>query len=254
MESEAVVCPNCSAPVPADNINIAALLAKCSLCSHVFRLPMADQPVASAAIEIPSRPSGIVHDTGPGGELYLRRSWFEPGLFGLLFFCVLWDGFLIFWYSVALFGKPNGPGPGEGFWMMVLFPLLHVAVGVGLTYSVIAGFFNKTQILAEDRQLHIRHRPIPWWGNRVVNIEDIKEFELDRTWNDGDAKYSVGLHHVDDRQITLLSSLSNRQAEYIGYVLANHLEIPLRRNFAEGKPAFQVPDLFKSWKRLRGKA
>ncbi|HVJ83988.1 MAG TPA: hypothetical protein VM452_00010 [Caulifigura sp.] len=254
MESQPVLCPNCSTQVPADNINITALLGKCSLCSHVFRLPMADLPAAPAAIEVPSCPSGIMQDTGPGGELYLRRSWFSPQLIFLAFFCVFWDGFLIFWYSIALFGnaKMQGPGPGDGFWMMVLFPLLHVAVGVGLTYSVVAGFLNKTQILVDTSQLHVRHQPVPWWGNRIVNVDDIQEFELDRTWsNNGEMMHSVSIHHVDGRQITLLSSLRARQAEFIGAVLADRLEVPLKKNFSEGDNKPQVPDLFKMWKNRR---
>src|SRR6187401_1885165 len=104
MESSQVQCPNCSAIVPGQNINIAALLAKCDLCSHVFQLPQAEGTSSAIAepSSRPSRPAGIVHDTGPGGELYLRRNWFTPALFFLLFFCIAWDSFLVFWYSMAL--------------------------------------------------------------------------------------------------------------------------------------------------------
>lgn len=257
MESEAVVCPNCSAQVPADNINIAALLAKGSLCSHLFRLPMADPPPAvSPPVAAPSRPSGIVHDEGPSGELYIRRRWFTPKYIFLLFFCIAWDGFLVFWYSMALFGnvKGPGPGPGDGFWLMVLFPICHVAVGVGLTYSVIAGFFNKTQVLVDENQLHVRHQPIPWWGNRVMGVDEIQEFELDHSsTNNGEVLYSVGVHHRDGRQVILLSGLPMRHAEYIGHVLAEYVEVPLRWNFAEGAASFQIPDLFKGWKKGRNK-
>jgi hypothetical protein len=233
IDSQLVHCPNCSALVPAEDINISALLGKCAQCDHLFRLPMADLPAASAptlptAEARPSCPSGIVHDVGMGGELYIRRSWFTPALFFLLFFCVAWDGFLVFWYTIAIFGKA---AKGGGDWMMILFPLGHVAVGVGLTYFTLAGFFNKTQILVDRDELFLKHGPIPWWGNRRVAVEDIQGIELDPgAVTNGQQQYGVSVHHADGRQIVLLSSLPIRQAEYIAYVVAEHLQVPLHRN------------------------
>ncbi len=233
MEAQKVHCPNCSASIPAEDINIVALMAKCGRCHHVFRLPQADLPVvASAPVQTPARPGGIVHELGPGGDLYLRRSWFTPGLVFLLFFCIAWDGFLVFWYGMALFG--GAAGGGAGFWLMVLFPICHVAAGVGLTYYVVAGFLNKTQILAGQGELHIRHRPIPWRGNRTLATDDIQGFELDRSSSkNGQQTYALSAHHVDGDLIVLLSSLPLRQAEYIGHVLGEFLEVPFERNFTE---------------------
>lgn len=56
----------------------------------------------------------------------IRRNWLTWAIAPMAFFAVFWDGFIIFWYATAL--KTHGP------LIMILFPLLHVAVGVGLTY------------------------------------------------------------------------------------------------------------------------
>lgn len=244
-ESQQVFCPNCAALVVADDINIAALVGKCAGCNHIFRLPLADVPAVgrggTLALEEgpPSRPSGIVHEPGFDGELNLRMRWFTPGLIFLLFFCIAWDGFLVFWYSMALIGDP--PKGGQ-FWLMVLFPICHVAVGVGLTYFTLAGFLNQTRVRIDRDELDVRHGPVPWWGNRRVAVSEIQGVEIDATSTEnGQQQFSLSLHHTDGRQLVLLASIAIRQAEYIGYVLAEHLEVPLHRNdvgSASGVPQF----------------
>ena len=106
-------------------------------------------------------------------QLQLVRRWFTPGLFFLLFFCIAWDGFLVFWYSMA-FGVGGGmPGPGK--WLFVLFPIAHVAVGVGLTYFVIAGFLNRTVVTVTRESIQVRHFPVPWRGNKTVDLNEIDQ-------------------------------------------------------------------------------
>ena len=53
------------------------------------------------------------------------RRWFGPQVIFMTLFAVAWDVFLVFWYSMA---------GGSGNLMMLLFPLIHVAVGIGITY------------------------------------------------------------------------------------------------------------------------
>ena len=53
----------------------------------------------------------------------------------------------------------------DGPWLMVLFPVLHLAAGVYITYSTIAGFFNRTEITLDGGLLSVWHGPIPWLGN-----------------------------------------------------------------------------------------
>lgn len=94
--------------------------------------------------------------------------WFTPIAFFLLFFSIAWDGFLIFWYSLAF--------SGDAPWIMVLFPILHVAVGVYLTYYTLCLFFNKTYIDADSQYLTVVHKPIPWWrGNRKIPTGQVKQ-------------------------------------------------------------------------------
>ena len=100
-------------------------------------------------------------------RLEITLKWFTPIALFLLFFTVIWNAFLVFWYSMAISG---------GAWIMVLFPILHVAVGVYLTYYTLCLFFNKTFIDISGDYLTIRHTPIPWWkGNRRIPVNAIEQ-------------------------------------------------------------------------------
>ena len=76
---------------------------------------------------------------------------------------------LFWWVMLSNFlEKGSFGGSGEGF-----TPLLFLAVGVGLNYYVLASFFNKTYIFANESKIEVRHRPFPWLGNRKVDAKDI---------------------------------------------------------------------------------
>jgi len=119
----------------------------------------------------------------------LKWRWFNPVLaVFLLFFSVFWNGFLVFWYSIVMgmFRAPaqavaNGYGASanaalnaetvsQGLnWIFAIFPLLHVAVGVGMLYYTICLFVNRTDISLENGTLEVRHGPLPWRGNRKLS-------------------------------------------------------------------------------------
>src|SRR5262245_10612501 len=132
-----LTCPDCGAAVPAQDINIDKGLAKCSACGALIDVEKAlgrtqPQPSVVARPPVPQPSTITVEDLGNG--VRITRRWFTWAAVILTFFCVFWVGFLIFWYSMAL--RPGMPV------MMVLFPLIHVTVGVVLTYFTIAFYIN----------------------------------------------------------------------------------------------------------------
>lgn len=229
MDSEPVYCPNCSTQVRGENINIQEMVGKCARCDHIFRLTIdSPPPIKDSLGPEPSRPAGIAIEQGMHDELLLTRRWFHPSLIFLLFFCIAWDGFLIFWYSIAIFGGAKA----DGFnWMMILFPICHVAVGVGLTYFVIAGFLNKSTIFLDADLLAVRHGPVPWFGNCTLDTSGILGIELDYVSSkDSQPNYAVSAHADDGKQVVLLRGLNAKQAEYIAWQVANRLQVPLSNN------------------------
>lgn len=210
-------CPKCDAVIPAENVNIQALIAKCDKCNEVFRvsdlLPRAEKWVDETPPRIPRPATLIVQDDGD--VRVIRRRWFRPSYLFLLFFCIGWDGFLFFWYFI---GIAVGPA-GEMQWLFFVFPICHVAVGVFLTYFVIAGLLNKSYMGVTADGIFVRHRPVPWFGNRNLAANDLKEVyvELGTSQNsDGrrQQQYTLaGVVAAGDR-IKLLGGLDSPEAQY----------------------------------------
>jgi hypothetical protein len=164
-----IICPSCHVPVAAEDVNLDNGLAKCRTCNNVFRF--ADAPELAAQPGMRPRPPmqkpGSVVQREVGGELTLEYRWFSPRYLFLAFFCLFWDGFLVVWYMIAL---------RSGNAVMVLFPILHVAVGLAITYATIAGFVNTTTVRIDLSRIRVRHHPLPW--TRTIDLPAVSVKQL----------------------------------------------------------------------------
>jgi hypothetical protein len=154
----------------------------------------------------------------------VTRSWFSPQLFFQLFFCVAWDGFLVFWYATAI-AAPAKAGP-----FMFVFPIAHVAVGLALTYRTLAGFLNKTWIIATGESLTIRHAPLPWRGNRTIAVSDVHQIFCEKVASKGrrgsSTSYALSVVLADGRKLQLITALpSADQALFLEQQLEERLGI-----------------------------
>jgi hypothetical protein len=226
-------CPRCQTVIPAADVNLDNLVAKCRRCNEVFSF--ADQmprPIQSdgqrpAKLPFPKPDSLLVEDLGD--QRRIIRRWFTWPVLMLVFFCIGWDSFLIFWYFMAF----NAPFPGGFNLIMVIFPIAHVAVGVGLTYFMIASLLNYTTILVNVDRLSIRHHPVPWRGNRSLDIGEIVQLYCDesyvaknRTMNPSVTwMYNLNALLADGRKLKLLSGLPKDQALFLEQQLEEWLGI-----------------------------
>lgn len=209
-------CPSCGARA---RYSVDDPILRCDYCGnqHIFRLPTThgskgiSQPVAPATRGAPSQRSLIprprevtIQMTGEG--LILRWRWFSVKYIGLAFFCVAWDAFLCFWYSMA-FGGSGAP------WIMFVFPVAHVAVGVSLTYYTLAGLLNITTLKLNGEQFVIQHDPVPWPGEVKVPITSLEQLycKEKRHSSDNGASYTYQLCALlkDGRKLDLVSSLDS---------------------------------------------
>jgi hypothetical protein len=159
----ALNCPSCASPLKADDLHLAQGIATCGYCRALMTIPGArssgEVEHARHPISMPKRVN--VRQTMHGLEI--TRRWFTPVAFGLLLFCVFWDGFLLFWYGAAF--ATNGP------LAMKLFPLIHVAAGIFITYLTAATFLNSTRITVERGEVKVSHGPLPWPGNLTMRAD-----------------------------------------------------------------------------------
>jgi hypothetical protein len=156
----ALQCPSCSSPVQLQGLDRDSGHVKCSYCGALMVLPDAGpRPIAFQERPPLALPPGMELHRTPNGVQITRR-WFTLVVLFLIPFCIVWDGFLIAWYTTAFkIGAPT---------IAKLFPIIHLAVGIGMTYWTIASILNKTYITIERGELIITHRPLPWFGYRRI--------------------------------------------------------------------------------------
>jgi len=173
-----IFCPTCDAKVPAEEVNLERLVARCLACDEVFSF--AEQLGISREEAAGIQPRGPVPKPERlkvedlGNELIISYRWFTVATLALLFFCIFWDGFMIVWYTIAL---------TQQIWLMAAFGLLHLAVGVGLTYFVIGSFLNSTIVRASKDELSVTSGPVPFGGNRTLAATEVDQLYCTETLN-----------------------------------------------------------------------
>ena len=234
MELIELSCKNCGATLQPENVSLPLCVARCPHCGAVFAIadPSRGESAAGAAWRprprVPMPPRVDVLDLG--NHLEIRRSWFSPMLFFLLFFCIFWNGFMVVWHVMAI---------SMGAWFMSVFGLLHTAVGLGLAYGTLAGFVNQTVIRVGQGLLEVQHGPLPWLGNKTLPAHEVQQLycqeHVHHGKNGSSVTYSVELVRNEGRE-TLIKSLSEcDQALFIEQELERFLKIedqPVRGELA----------------------
>jgi hypothetical protein len=173
---------------------------------------------APLPVPLPAR----LHVEERGRDLVIVYRWFTWTYIFLAFFCVMWNGFLAFWYGAAF--VTDAPLAFK------LFPLLHVAVGLGLTYMTAAGFVNRTTFTVERDHLAVRHGPLPWRGNLDVSTLALEQLfcseKVIRSRSGTTLRYGVEAVLKDGTQLHIAPALDEReQAMYIEQSIEKHLGI-----------------------------
>ena len=219
----AMQCPHCRSEVPAEMVNQAHDVASCLQCQRVFPLG-AETSTEVAQVPIPTDIS-LQRD---GSTLVLSWRWFNFVHIFMLFFCLAWDSFLIFWYAIAL----GSGAPGGMDLIMVIFPLGHVAVGIGLSWSTLAGFLNRTVIRASSQSLSIKHAPIWMPGQKEIPRGELTQLfcreKINRSRNGVSVSYEVNALLKNGQEVKLVSLTRPEQAAFIEQRIESHLGITNR--------------------------
>ncbi|MCA9223520.1 MAG: hypothetical protein KDA71_24575 [Planctomycetales bacterium] len=217
-------CRSCGRDIPAEDINVNLAIAKCSSCHSVFNfLDQLGTTAAMAAVR--QRPAvempKAMQVEDWGAELVITRRWFTWAAIFLVFFCLFWDGFLVVWYTAAISSKQI---------LMLVFPLIHVAVGVFLTYLTLSMFVNKTVIRVANGELSVRHGPLPWPGKRNLLTHEIQQLyvteQMRRTKRGYSYTYHLNAKLAQGNVVKLLSNLETPDhGLFIEQKLEQHLKI-----------------------------
>lgn len=155
-----------------DDVNLSTGLARCRSCERVQIHAPAGHAAALAPAEPLARPPAVT-ETREGGRFVLAMSWYNNSVLFLIPFCIAWDAFLIFWYASALGGSTDASG-GISL-LMLVFPIGHVAAGVGLTWHTLATLFNRTTFALGGGRFEVSHGPVPWYGGLDVREGAVRQ-------------------------------------------------------------------------------
>ena len=161
-------------------------------------------------------------------HLRIVRKWFGFKFILLTLFVIFWCGFLISWYAMAF----SFPFRDASILMFFIFPLLHVALGIGLAYYALTGYLNRTVIHVDFNSISIRHGPLPFWGEKQVSSKAILQLYCneDDYWLSGRGyryhTYAVHAITRNWRNIKLLTGLdTSEQALFIEQEIEKFLNI-----------------------------
>jgi hypothetical protein len=240
-------CKNCGVQIPDYDVDPQTAIGRCNSCCAVVNFSehpnflgkiLANQGTYGSdesyelagtgekkRMQVPMPASITVEQMGR--QLKITRKWFNYTYIFMAFFCVFWDGFLLVWYTAAIAAFLKNPAAI----MMCLFPLIHLAVGVGITYSTLAGFLNKTFIDVSDYELSISHTPLPWSGAQKIGVDQLEQLycqeNTSRSRNGTTRTYAVNaILKGTNRKVTLLSGLPEaEQALFIEQEVEKYLKI-----------------------------
>jgi hypothetical protein len=179
----------------------------CEYCGneHVIRVTAEAVAPAQEVIHprVPVPPEVRIEKDGKSAVIYQR--WYSFKYIPMAFFCVAWDAFLVYWYGMAF--SQNAP------WIFVVFPVAHLAVGIWITYSTLAGFFNRTVLEVTSDEVSVWSEPLPWPGEKTIKTANLKQLfcKEKKTRTKHGYRYTYQLLTVtrDDRQTVLISNLES---------------------------------------------
>ena len=211
-------CTNCGSALNTADISPQIAAARCPHCHSLFALPaQTTRPIPRGQVEMPKGFS-LQEE---GGQMVIRRRWYNPSVWILVFFALFWNGFLVVWHTIAL---------SSGMWFMSAFGLIHTAVGIGLIYFVLGTFFNTTTIRAGRGEIDIHHGPIPWRGNQRLDATRLTQLfcreKTKHSKNGAQLTYEVeGIFSGNHRRVLLRNFTDADQALFVEQQIEKHLNI-----------------------------
>jgi len=220
-------CSNCNAPLSAPT---GRGQFYCQFCGASLTIPKPPRSAESESTDpkpLVAIPENLrVEELGR--DLRISWRWFRWPIIMLVPFCIAWNSFLVGWYSMAFSG--DGP-PGAFKLVFLIFPIGHVAVGLGLLYACLVGILNRTTIEIARNEISVRHGPIPAGRNRTIPVGEIIQLYVKREQNlrnknSPHGSYPLVAQLASGREVKLLPRNSELDvAQAVEQLVESHLNI-----------------------------
>lgn len=140
-----------------------------------FTMTAIDSPTTPAyfKVQAPVSPPQSMSVVRAVDTLVVKRRWYNPSVYGIAFFAIIWNGFMLRWNVIAF---------SSGQYEMAFFGLIHDSVGLFLIYLVLSTFLNSTFVTARDGSITVDHRPIRRCceSKKVLDTMPIREIRCKR--------------------------------------------------------------------------
>jgi len=128
------------------------------------RLPVPVKPVDSKVIL--TKKSNLL-------EICIPPKGFSINLLPMIGFAIIWNGFLVNWYAMAITSW------SDGGWFAAFFALIHVGVGLWLILQILFAFFGRVLLHIDQEKISLRyqlfglryHRPPTASRHQVTKLE-----------------------------------------------------------------------------------
>jgi hypothetical protein len=217
-----IVCPRCGKDVPGADIDLGARLAVCRPCGEVVSLATAALAAAPPSPAVVYRPASLRWDDTASASSYVARV--TPSrlpAIPLVFFSVVWDGFLVVWYAISITAMVKGGGGGAV--LALLFPILHLAAGVFVTHLALVALFNRTTVSLDAGAFRVTRGPIPQRGNVSVALDQIEGFLAFDASTAKRTSWRIDVRTRDARSVEALAFDDAEQAAYVAQRLNDEL-------------------------------
>ena len=197
-----IICPKCSRPIPAEDVNTTTNIAFCRPCVEAFALTSMVKPDAIPRLSPPEKRLSILEIQGNVLTLILPRGGAKGlGCF-LLIFSIFWNGIVSIFVFISAWnlfhtGSMNVKSEGGGSvpdLYAALFLVPFVLIGIGMALATIYIFFTQSSLVMDHERGLFRREIFGMKFDKKFEMAEVKSIKLVVSYTEnGVAVYGIGI-------------------------------------------------------------
>jgi len=231
-------CPRCKRVIPSDDINVGNDIAFCRVCNLSHQLSALTAGIAvDPDVDLSRPPAGAwFHRDGMGSVIgATHRSLGQA--FGLLFFCLFWNGIVSVFVLLAAastlqhlgislphwFPAPTSKGNFMPVGMTIfiwLFLTPFIAIGLAMVATFLSCLGGRTELRVQGSQAVLFSGIGPVGFRRRFAVSDVRVVRIeDKRWRDSDGdsrrKTQIVIEKISGKPITFGSMLTEERRRFV---------------------------------------
>ena len=238
-------CPRCKCVIPSDDVSVANDVAFCRSCnlSHRFSA-LALGTVVDENIDVSRPPGGTWFQRDGRGAIIGATHRSLGQAFGLLFFCLFWNGIVSVFVMLAAASTLRHLGVSLPHWLpsmaskgnllpvgmtifLWLFLTPFIAIGLGMAVAFLSCIAGRTEIRIQGNEAVLFNGIGPIGFRKRLSISEVKDVRIeDKRWRDSDGDSRRKAHIVIDtnrKPINFGSMLTDERRRFVAGAVKKEL-------------------------------